>query len=400
MLEVLFENIKVYGRYVKTNRLDYFENWNRIINFIEKPEQSEGLKDINNVLYNNVWNFKAKINSLLNSNINEIYNYVHDELKILGEEKDKNIKNIEQNKWEQYNIFLELIRIPINNSNVDLKSLVKIAYNLGQLSVCLYEKNSIFDLKAIDFFKINDLDKMESYIKIDNKQKKELETKLSITDLIVNTNSFVIEQMNLFQTGGDSDVLEPFYSEDVEELTKSNEDYRRVIYTGKNQQFVLMSIPPNDDIKMEVHENHDQFLRIEEGEGKALIGNTFYKLKNDTALIIPAGMKHKIINTSDSKYLKLYTIYSPPEHPDKLIEKNNPNKKNDDKNYSEEKIMSDTPTDDLISQKIIENELKEYETNQKGGYNLNFYEKNDFKSKYYYYKNNYIMLKKFISKYY
>jgi mannose-6-phosphate isomerase-like protein (cupin superfamily) len=117
----------------------------------------------------------------------------------------------------------------------------------------------------------------------------------------------------------------PFYAKSIEKITKENTYYRKVLYTGINQQFVLMSIPPNDDIKIETHEFHDQFIRIEHGHGIAIIDSIKYDLKDDTGIIIPAGTKHQIINISNTESLKLYTIYSPPEHPDKLIQKNNPN---------------------------------------------------------------------------
>ncbi len=111
-------------------------------------------------------------------------------------------------------------------------------------------------------------------------------------------NLYKSGQLNLFQLGGNEDInTDPFYSENVEELTKQNTDYRRVLYTGSNQQFVLMSIPPKDDIKMEKHDYHDQFIRIEQGEGNAIIGENTFKLQDNTAFIIPAGVSHKIINT-------------------------------------------------------------------------------------------------------
>ena len=86
-----------------------------------------------------------------------------------------------------------------------------------------------------------------------------------------------------------------------------------------------MSINPGDDIKMEIHNDHDQFLRIEQGEGKAIINGKEYILKEDTGIIVPAGSPHQIINTN-SIPLKLYSIYSPPEHPDKLVQSTNPDK--------------------------------------------------------------------------
>lgn len=402
MLELLFENIKVYGRYVRTNGLDGLEYWNRIKIFIQRPEQAEGLREINKIISSNGWGINVKIDSSTNSDINQIYNYVHgdkeNELKIFGEEGDEKAKSLDHGVWEQYNIFLQLIRIPKNNPKIDLMGLLQIAYNLGQLSVCLKE-GGVFDSKAIEYFKSNNLDKLDSYVKINEGQKTEFETKLPITDFVANTNAYILEQMNLVQTGGGGE-LEPFYSMDVEKLTKDNGDYRRVIYTGKNQQFVLMSIPVGDNIKMEIHKNHDQFIRIEEGEGEAKIGITTYKLKDDSAFIVPAGVEHKITNTSNSKPLKLYTIYSPPEHPDKLVQKSNPDKSNLEN--LEEQIVVETDTEELVSPKIIKEELKKIEakTNQvlTGGYSANT-KKIDYKKKYKEYKNKYITLKNFITKY-
>lgn len=401
MLELLFENIKVYGRYVRTNGLDGLEYWNRVKSFLSRPEQKEGLEKINKII-GNEWTIKIKLSSENpTTNIEEIYEYVHgnnsNQLGIFGEEGDKEKKSLKHEIWEQNHFFLQLIRVP-KNSKLDLIKLLQIAYNLGQLSVCLEKGN--FSSKAIDYFKSNNLDRLDSYIKLSPEQNKLLESDISITDLITNTNSFILEQMNLIQTGGAGD-LEPFYSENVAELTKQNTDYRRVIFTGRNQQFVLMSIEPKDDVEMEVHEDHDQFVRVEEGEGKAIMGDKEYKLVDDSAFIVPAGTKHQIINTSEKEYLKFYTIYSPPEHKDKLVQKSNPNKNK--LSDIKKNIIYETETDnDYLTQKILKDELKKMQNEivQKGG---NIYVKKkeiDYKQKYNEYKNKYIVLKKFISKYY
>lgn len=117
-----------------------------------------------------------------------------------------------------------------------------------------------------------------------------------------------------------------FY-ENVEEETKKNDLYRKVVYTGK-QQFVYMSIEPNDGIHLETHPDHDQFIRIEEGEGVAIINGEEYKLFDGIGIIIPAGYEHEIKNTSSEKKLKLYSIYSPPEHDKGKIDETNPDKNN------------------------------------------------------------------------
>jgi mannose-6-phosphate isomerase-like protein (cupin superfamily) len=111
------------------------------------------------------------------------------------------------------------------------------------------------------------------------------------------------------------------YSITIEKETLKNTDFRRVLYTGKYSQLVLMSLQPMEEIGMETHETVDQFFRFEEGEGKVIIDQNEYKVKDGDAVIVPSGAKHNIINISKKKSLKLYTIYSPPEHQDKVIRK-------------------------------------------------------------------------------
>jgi|SRR3989344_4892207 len=105
----------------------------------------------------------------------------------------------------------------------------------------------------------------------------------------------------------------------IEKVTKENTDYRHVLYTALHSQLVLMNIKPGEEIGEEVH-NLDQFIRIEEGEGKAILDGEEYNFSADEAIIIPQGMKHNIINTG-SIDMKLYTIYSPPEHKDGTVQK-------------------------------------------------------------------------------
>ena len=111
------------------------------------------------------------------------------------------------------------------------------------------------------------------------------------------------------------------YSTPIEEETLKNTDFRRVLYTGKYSQLVLMCLEPKEEIGMETHEAVDQFFRFEKGKGKIVIDQTEYKVKNGDAVIVPAGAKHNVINTSKKRKLRLYTIYSPPEHIDKTIRK-------------------------------------------------------------------------------
>ena len=105
----------------------------------------------------------------------------------------------------------------------------------------------------------------------------------------------------------------------IEKDTLENVNFRKVLYTGKNSQLVLMSLKPEEEIGMEVHETNDQFFRFEKGKGKCIIDGNEYELKDGMAIIIPAGAQHNVINTSENEELKLYTIYSPPHHKDGII---------------------------------------------------------------------------------
>jgi mannose-6-phosphate isomerase-like protein (cupin superfamily) len=105
------------------------------------------------------------------------------------------------------------------------------------------------------------------------------------------------------------------YVGNIERETEENGFFRKVLYTAKHCQLVLMSIAPGDDIGEEVH-TLDQFLRFESGAGKAVIDGTEHVVCDGDAIIVPAGARHNIINTSTDTPLKLYTIYSPPEHKD------------------------------------------------------------------------------------
>ncbi|MGB9175210.1 MAG: cupin domain-containing protein [Methanoregula sp.] len=111
------------------------------------------------------------------------------------------------------------------------------------------------------------------------------------------------------------------FAANLEEETRKNTDFRRVLYTGKYSQLVLMCLKPKEDIGMETHDDVDQFFRFEEGEGVVLIDATRHTVKDGSGVIVPCGAKHNVINTSKTKNLKLYTMYSPPEHQDKVIRK-------------------------------------------------------------------------------
>ena len=100
------------------------------------------------------------------------------------------------------------------------------------------------------------------------------------------------------------------FSVDIEETTLENGNFRKVLYTSKHSQLVLMSLKPGEDIGMEVHEENDQFFRFEKGQGKCVIDGNEYELSDGVAVVVPAGAQHNIINTSKTEDLKLYTIYS------------------------------------------------------------------------------------------
>lgn len=104
----------------------------------------------------------------------------------------------------------------------------------------------------------------------------------------------------------------------IEELTVENADFRRVLYTGKYLQLVLMTLQPGDEIGAEVHEDRDQFFRIESGSGEVQIDGKRNPVKDDDAIIVPAGARHNVVNTGDQP-LMLYTLYGPPEHRDGVV---------------------------------------------------------------------------------
>lgn len=109
------------------------------------------------------------------------------------------------------------------------------------------------------------------------------------------------------------------YVTDIESATLHNNDYRRVLFTGSNTQLVLMSIAPGDEIGLETHDEHDQFIRVESGTGAVLLDEEQHRLADGVAVVIPAGVQHNVINTSRDTPLRLYTLYSPPEHADGTV---------------------------------------------------------------------------------
>jgi mannose-6-phosphate isomerase-like protein (cupin superfamily) len=112
------------------------------------------------------------------------------------------------------------------------------------------------------------------------------------------------------------------YVGSIEKQTLSNNYFRQVLFTGKYTQLVLMCLQPGEEIGNEVHPNVDQFFRIEEGEAAFIFaGKEKHQVNDGDAVIVPAGTYHNVINASKEKKLKLYTLYSPPNHPDKTVHK-------------------------------------------------------------------------------
>ena len=110
------------------------------------------------------------------------------------------------------------------------------------------------------------------------------------------------------------------FIEDIEALTLGNADFRRVVYTGKEMQLVLMTLRPGEEIGEEVHEDRDQFFRVEGGTGEVTIDGKRTNIEGNTAIVVPSGARHNVRNTGADP-LKLYTIYAPPEHADGTVQR-------------------------------------------------------------------------------
>src|SRR5689334_20042557 len=110
------------------------------------------------------------------------------------------------------------------------------------------------------------------------------------------------------------------YVDDVQPATLDNETFRTVLYTGEHLQLVVMTLKPGEEIGEEVHEDREQFFRFEQGSGEVLIDGKANKVEDDFGVIVPAGARHNVRNTG-SEPLKLYTLYGPPEHKDKVVHK-------------------------------------------------------------------------------
>ncbi len=108
------------------------------------------------------------------------------------------------------------------------------------------------------------------------------------------------------------------YNSNIEKETLENDHFRKVLYTGKHLQLVLMSLKAGEEIGEETHKENDQFFRFESGNGKCVIDGNNYQVTDGDVIIIPAGARHNVINTGE-KELKMYTIYAPPHHKDGII---------------------------------------------------------------------------------
>lgn len=108
------------------------------------------------------------------------------------------------------------------------------------------------------------------------------------------------------------------FVDDIEGLTESNKDFRQVLYTGQHLQLVLMALKPGEDIGEETHPDRDQFFRVEKGRGEVFIDGKRTKVKSGDAIVVPAGARHNVKNTG-AKSMKLYTLYGPPEHKDRVV---------------------------------------------------------------------------------
>ena len=111
------------------------------------------------------------------------------------------------------------------------------------------------------------------------------------------------------------------FKSNIEKETLGNSNFRRVLYTGKHSQLVLMNLKPGEEIGEEVHKTVDQFFRFEKGEGIVSIDGVKHKVADGDAVVVPAGARHNVTNASKTTELKLYTIYSPPEHRDGTVRK-------------------------------------------------------------------------------
>ena len=109
------------------------------------------------------------------------------------------------------------------------------------------------------------------------------------------------------------------FNANIEKETLGNNNFRKVLYTGRHSQLVLMSLRPNEEIGLETHSDNDQFFRFEKGRGEVIIDGNVYAVTDGSAIVVPAGAEHNVINVSPDEELKLYTIYSPAHHQDGVV---------------------------------------------------------------------------------
>lgn len=122
------------------------------------------------------------------------------------------------------------------------------------------------------------------------------------------------------------------YITNIEQVALKNEYFRKVLYTAKNSQLVVMSLKPGEDIGEEIHQL-DQFIRCEAGDGKAILDGISHQINSGFSVTVPSGAKHNIINTSSDKPLKLYTVYSPPNHRDGVMHKTKADAEADEEHF-------------------------------------------------------------------
>ena len=123
------------------------------------------------------------------------------------------------------------------------------------------------------------------------------------------------------------------FNSNIEQDTLNNTNFRRVIYTAKHCQLVLMSLQPKEEIGMETHPENDQFLRFEGGSGTVFIDENKYEVADGDAVIVPAGARHNVVNMSETESLKIYTIYSPPHHKDGIVHATKKDAERDDEEF-------------------------------------------------------------------
>lgn len=122
------------------------------------------------------------------------------------------------------------------------------------------------------------------------------------------------------------------FNGNIEEITIANNNFRKVLYTSKHLQLVLMSLLPGEEIGSEIHSKNDQFFRFEEGAGKCIVDGNEYNVADGDAVIVPSGARHNVINTGNSQ-LKMYTIYAPPHHKDAIVHSNKKDSEENDVDF-------------------------------------------------------------------